>query len=52
MNKLGVVIATFAGFLRREPSVGFRQVVNFVHEITFAQMRIEINNHRSPPDLV
>ena len=46
MDPLGVVVSAVAGFLGRKARVGLRQVVNFIHEIPFPQMRIEIDNHK------
>jgi hypothetical protein len=46
MDPLGVVVSAFAGFLGREARVGLRQLVNFIHEVPFPQMRIQIDNHK------
>src|SRR6266850_34342 len=46
MNPLGIMISALAGFLRREARVGLGEIINFIHEITFTQMGIQIDNHR------
>jgi hypothetical protein len=47
MDPLGIVIPALADPLGRESRVGLGQIVYFVHEVTFTQVRIQIDNHFS-----
>ncbi len=45
MNPLGIMISAFAGFLRREARIRLGEIINVIHEVTFTQMGIQIDNH-------